>query len=53
MLVDSVTLDDGQGTDPVMVKLPFASVPVKLKVMGARAFFMVPVKAVPVCDIAT
>jgi hypothetical protein len=51
MPVDSVTFPP-QDVDPVMVRLPPESVPIKLKVMGTSEFVIVPVSAVPVCDIA-
>jgi hypothetical protein len=50
MLVDSEVVFGSQGVDPVIVKLPFDSVPIKSKVMGTREFVIVPVNAVPVCD---
>ncbi len=52
MLVDSVTFEEGQGIEPVTVKLPLKRVPIKFKVMGTSEFVIVPVKAVPVCDTA-
>jgi hypothetical protein len=53
MLVVSVTaFDEGQVNEPVTVKLPLDRVPMKLKVMGTSEFVIVPVNAVPVCDIA-
>ena len=53
MLVVCIALEElaeEQGVDPVIVRLPLESVPIKLKVFAFIVFMIVPVNVVPVCD---
>jgi hypothetical protein len=50
MLTDSVTFEEAQGVDPVIVIFPLESVPMYSKVIGTSEFVIVPVNDVPVCD---
>jgi hypothetical protein len=53
MLTDVLEVEDGQGADPERVRLPFESVPVKLKVVEFSESLIVPVSTLPVCERVT
>ncbi len=53
MLTDVLEVEDGQGAEPERVRLPFESVPVKLKVVEFSESLIVPVSTLPVCERVT